>query len=157
VSTAAKRGLWAVGFGTARGRARCTRRSGPVFDFGGPIVGEAVLDTGAHHPAPAGFIGSRRGERVDFVLVVREGGAAPAVEQEAIKREAEPACKGAERVYLPGQFAGTQTMPSVQAGLAEAALGTRCIAPGCRAGQETHATRWFATVTLKRRATRMMI
>jgi hypothetical protein len=30
----------------------------------------------------------------------REGGAALAVEQDAIKREAEPACKGAERVYL---------------------------------------------------------
>ncbi len=29
-----------------------------VFDLRGPIVGEGILDAGAHHPAPASFVGS---------------------------------------------------------------------------------------------------
>src|SRR5262245_43475412 len=76
-----------------------------VFDLRGPVVVKGVFDTGAGHPAPLGLaavegrqeIGVRRRQTV---FVARPSAAALAVEEDAIKGDAQPARDRADALDL---------------------------------------------------------
>src|SRR4030095_403629 len=72
-----------------------------VFDLGGPVVGEGIFRAGAYDPAPPGFVGVEvQDRRGGLIFVVDPGGAAFAVEEEAIEGDAQPAGDRTHRVDL---------------------------------------------------------